>query len=86
MPNVDSMEQQIKPHMPVVCSENKQFAVVDHMDGTDKIKLARDKQGQHHYIPISWVNRVDDKVHVNRPGRQAMNEWMTESESESANS
>jgi len=66
---------QIKPHTPVVCSENGQFAVVDHMEGADTIKLAKDKSGRHHYIPLKWVKTVDDKVHVDRPGDQAMREW-----------
>jgi hypothetical protein len=66
---------QIKANMPVVCSENGQFAVVDHMQGKDSIKLTRDKEGQHHYIPLSWVKSVDDKVHVDRTGDQAMRDW-----------
>jgi hypothetical protein len=66
----------IKQHMPVVCSENGQFAVVDHLDH-DFIKLTKDKSGQHHYIPLEWVTSVDDKVHVDRPGDQAMREWTT---------
>ena len=70
--------QQIKPDMPVVCSQNGQFAVVDHMDGQTSIKLKRDKDGKHHFIPLKWVTQVDDKVHVDRPGDQAMNEWRTE--------
>ena len=68
---------QIKPDMPVVCSGNVQFAVVDHLEGTDTIKLNRDARGQHHYIPMSWVKTIDDKVHVDRPGDQAMREWST---------
>ncbi len=67
--------EQIKPHMPVVCSNNGQFATVDHLEGTKSIKLERDKQGLHHYIPLDWVTVVDDKVHVDRPGKQAMKEW-----------
>jgi len=66
---------QIKPKTPVVCSNNGQFAVVDHMEGTDMIKLNKDSQGQHHYIPLSWVKAVDDKVHIDRPGELAMREW-----------
>jgi hypothetical protein len=66
---------QIKPEMPVVCSEGGQFAVVDHLEGIDSVKLARDENGEHHYIPTAWVTRVDDKVHVDRTGRQAMREW-----------
>jgi hypothetical protein len=69
---------QIKPHTPVVCSNNGQFAVVDHMEGPDTIKLAKDDKGQHHYIPMKWVTSVDDKVHVDRPGALAMKEWSTE--------
>ena len=67
----------IKPHMPVVCSNDGQFAVVDHIEGLDLIKLAKDEHGQHHYIPLAWVAAVDDKVHVDRPGAQAMREWTT---------
>lgn len=66
---------QIKAQMPVVCSEGGQFAVVDHLEGTDSIKLARDEHGEHHYMPVAWVTRVDDSVHVDRPGKQAMQEW-----------
>lgn len=69
--------EQIKPHTPVVCSNNGQFAVVDHMEGQDMIKLAKDQSGEHHYIPLSWVTAVDDKVHIDRPGDQAMREWST---------
>jgi hypothetical protein len=68
--------QDIREHMPVVCSNNKQFATVDHVDG-DFVKLTRDDKGQHHWIPRSWVASVDDKVHVDRPGDQAMREWMS---------
>jgi hypothetical protein len=68
---------QIKPHTPVVCSDNRQLAMVDHLEGTETIKLTKDDKGQHHYIPTSWVKSVDDKVHLDRPGDQAMREWST---------
>lgn len=67
---------EIKPHMPVVCSEGGQFATVDHMQGRH-IKLTRDKSGAHHFIPVDWVTSVDAQVHVDRPGDQAMREWAT---------
>jgi hypothetical protein len=70
--------QEIKPEMPVVCSEDGQFAVVDHIDGKDSIKLKKDASGKHHFIPLKWVTKVDNKVHVDRPGDQAMKEWRTE--------
>ncbi|MEX1103851.1 MAG: DUF2171 domain-containing protein [Dehalococcoidia bacterium] len=65
----------IREHMPVVCSNNQQFGEVDRVEG-DTIKLTRDQSGQHHWIPTEWVKTVDDKVHVDRPGQQAMREWM----------
>jgi hypothetical protein len=71
--------QQIKPEMPVVCSNDGQFAVVAHMEGTATIKLKKDETGKHHFIPLSWVTTVDGKVHIDRPGNQAMKEWRTES-------
>ncbi|MGE3889918.1 MAG: DUF2171 domain-containing protein [Vicinamibacterales bacterium] len=67
---------QIREHMPVVCSNSKQFGTVDKVEG-DHIKLTKDQSGQHHWIPASWVKSVDDKVHVDRPGQQAMKEWMS---------
>lgn len=72
-------KSQIREHMPVVCSDNVQFGVVDRVEG-DSIKLTKDDSGQHHYIPASWVTRVDDKVHIDRPGKQAMKEWTTSPE------
>ena len=67
---------QIQPDMPVVCSQDGQFAEVDHMEGEDMIKLKRDATGTHHYIPLAWVTSVeDDKVKIDRPGEVAMQEW-----------
>ena len=51
---------QVKPHMPVVCSKGGQFAVVDHMEGQECIKLQKDDSGHHHYIPLSWVTSTDN--------------------------
>lgn len=67
---------QIKPDMPVVCSEDGEFAKVDHMEGNEMIKLMKDKYGQHHFIPLSWVTSTDnDQVKVDRSGEQAIKDW-----------
>lgn len=69
---------QIKPGMPVVCSQDGQFAVVDHMEGASVVKVKKDEDGQHHYFPLSWVVSTENgKVKVDRPGEQAMREWTT---------
>ena len=46
--------------------------------GIINIKLKKDKNGQHHYIPLSWVTSVENgKLKVDRPGEQAMQMWAT---------
>lgn len=68
----------IKPGMPVVCSQDGQFATVDHIEGTNSIKLNKDKSGQHHYIPLNWVVSTEEgKVKIDRSGEKAMQEWST---------
>ena len=67
---------QIKPDMPVVCSEGSQFAIVDHMENTNYLKLKKDEVGQYHFIPLTWVKSTENgKVKLDRPGDEAMREW-----------
>jgi hypothetical protein len=65
----------IRPQMPVVGSEDAPIAVVDRLVGDEMIELTQDAQGLRHYIPMQWVTAVDDKVHLDRPVREAMREW-----------
>jgi hypothetical protein len=57
----------IKEHMPVYASCGTKVGVVDHLEG-DKIKLTKNDSpdGQHHFIPTSWVDRVDSHVHLTK--------------------
>ncbi len=51
MPNTS----QIKEHMDVISSDRKTVGKVDHLEGTDKIKLTKQSSpdGQHrHFIPL----------------------------------
>lgn len=66
---------QIKEHMPVVGSDTNEIGKVDHLDSGETIKLTRDDNGNHHWIPLAWVHRVDEHVHLDRPGGQASKEW-----------
>jgi hypothetical protein len=67
----------IKEAMLVICTDEREFAVVDRIEGLNAIKLTKDVDGQHHYIPLSWVVAVDDKVHLDRSTIQAMSGWST---------
>ena len=67
----------IREHMEVVGSDGQHVGTVDHLEG-ETIKLTRgdpNANGQHHYVPVGWVERVDDTVHLNKPARDAMMEW-----------
>ncbi|CAA9889307.1 conserved hypothetical protein [Candidatus Methylobacter favarea] len=67
---------QIKPGMPVVCSQGGQFATVDQAEGGSFIRLKKDQTGQYHYIPVSWVISTESgKIKIDRPGEQAMRDW-----------
>jgi hypothetical protein len=62
---------QIKEHMDVISSDRKTVGKVDHLEGSDKIKLTKQSSpdGQHHhFVPIAWVDHVDQHVHLNKSG------------------
>ena len=70
--------QQIREHMPVVCSNGVQFGVVNKVEGQFIKLTAKDSpDSEHHWIPLEWVTFVDNQVHVDRPGDQAMREWLS---------
>ncbi len=47
---------QIKEHMDVVSSDKKTVGKVDHLEGSDKIKLTKQSSPDgvhHHFIPVA---------------------------------
>ncbi len=66
----------IKEHMPVVGSDGQQVGTVDRVEG-NAIKLTKDAQGQHHWIPETWISHVDDKVHLNATAQHITQVWET---------
>ena len=67
----------IAEHMDVIASDGVKIGTVDHLDGPDKIKLAKSTSpdGQHHYIPLTWVDHVDTHVHLARASAEARAAW-----------
>ena len=67
----------IAEHMEVVSSDGKIVGVVDHLDGTDRIKLTKgaSADGQHHFVPLAWVDHVDTHVHLNRAATDVTSSW-----------
>jgi len=57
--------QEIREHMQIIGSCGTPLGCVDRVEG-DTIKLTKDScpDGRHHFIPLSWVARVDGRVHL----------------------
>ena len=57
----------IRDHMDVVASDGDRIGRVDSVDG-DRIKLTRDSSpgGDHHFVDLSDVARVDEQVHLSK--------------------
>jgi hypothetical protein len=69
----------IKQHMEVLGSDGAHVGTVDHLEGGDEIKLAKDPDagGLEHSIPLTWILHVEMKVHLKHPGAAAKAQWKT---------
>ena len=70
----------IKEHMEVIGSDGVHVGTVDHMEGADQMQLTdngEDTGNQHHFIPLAWVDHVDQKVHLKQSGAEAKARWKT---------
>lgn len=63
----------IREHMEVVGADGRHVGTVDHLDGDSQIKLTRDdsSDGEHHYLAVDLIERVDDKIHLKIPAQDA---------------
>jgi hypothetical protein len=73
----ETARELIRPHMPVVDANGVELPAVDHIEGRNSIALAKDDSGQHHYIPLTWVQSVDDRVHLDHTRVEVEHEWST---------
>ena len=66
----------IKEHMDVIASCGKKVGVVDHVGG-GAIKLTKkaSPDGEHHFIPVGWVERVDSHVHLQKNSMETEQNW-----------
>ena len=66
----------IKEHQDVFASCGTKIGKVDHVMG-DTIKLTKNDSpdGRHHMIPISWVAKVHDHVHLNKNHKEVESQW-----------
>src|ERR1700760_3100574 len=68
----------VQEHMDVISSDRKMVGKVDHLDGPGKIKLTKQSSPNgehHHFIPVSWIDHVDQHVHLNKTGADVTAHW-----------
>jgi len=66
----------IKEHMDVFASCGTRVGKVDHVEGSS-IKLTKNDSadGQHHLIPMDWVAKVHDHVHLKKDHKEVQSQW-----------
>jgi hypothetical protein len=66
----------IQEHMDVYASCGTKVGKVDHVEGKF-IKLTKNNSldGQHNRIPLSWVAKVHDHVHLNKDHVEVRDQW-----------
>ncbi len=70
------MKDKITEHMDVIGSDGTKIGTVDHVLGTEiKLTKSADPSGQHHLIPLDWVDHVDTHVHLSKAARDAKAQW-----------
>jgi hypothetical protein len=69
----------IREHMDVIASCGKKIGVVDRIEG-NAIKLTKNASpdGQHHFIPTGWVDRVDSQVHLTKNSMETEQGWKSD--------
>ncbi len=66
----------IQEHMEVYASCGTKVGKVDHVEGSS-IKLTKNDSpdGQHHRIPLSWVEKVHDHIHLSKDHMEVQSQW-----------
>lgn len=64
----------IQPHMGIRGLDGADLGQVDRVEG-DYLKVTKDVDGNHHWIPDGLIMRVDQYVHLNVPAGEARQGW-----------
>lgn len=71
---MDNIFSTIREHMPVLDNGGHQVGIVDDLEG-ERLKLTRDDTNRHHWIPLEWIDRVDENVHLKLAGDEVVRQW-----------
>ncbi|SIO41298.1 hypothetical protein SAMN05444166_4496 [Singulisphaera sp. GP187] len=66
----------IREHMEVYGACGKLIGKVDHVEGSEiKLTKSDSPDGHHHMIPLAWVAKVHDHVHLSKTCDEVQHEW-----------
>ncbi len=66
----------IRPGMEVISACGQRVGVVDNLDGmTLQLTLQDSPDGVRHFLPVGWVLRVDQQVHITRSRAAVWQSW-----------
>lgn len=64
---VDIDTSRIEEHMDVIAADGEKIGKVDHMqDGKIKLTKTDSPDHQHHFVPLLWIDHIDQHVHLNK--------------------
>jgi hypothetical protein len=67
----------IREHMEILASDGVHVGVVDHLEG-DRVKVTKSdpvSEGQHHYFPLDWIERIDAHIHLKPSSSEVLARW-----------
>ena len=69
-------QNDVREHSDVIGACGNVLGKVDRVEG-GSIKLTREStgDGQHHYIPLNWIDYVDEHVHLKKDCEEARKQW-----------
>ena len=68
----------IKEHMEILAADGVHVGTVDHMEGSNKVKVTKKdpiSEGQHHVFPLEWIDHVDSHVHLKQSSSEVLVKW-----------
>lgn len=70
---------EIARYAEVVGSDHKHVGKVDHLEGTDEVKLVKNEDSadnMHHIIPTSWIDSIHGRcIVLNKTASEAKQQW-----------
>lgn len=72
----------VRERMDVIAACGTKVGVVDHIEnGAIKLTKTDSPDGQHHFIPMDWVQTVDDHVHLRKNSMETTTGWKADAAS-----